>query len=54
MTLRITKFTGSRMHLADFLIQETGYTYPVLIEDVSRSDIGSNQQKALQLLHQQT
>ena len=36
------------------LIQETGYTYPVLIEDVSRSDIGGNQQKALQLLHQQT
>ena len=36
------------------LIQETGYTYPVLIGDVSRSDIGNNQQKALQLLHQQT
>ena len=36
------------------LIQETGYTYPVLIGDVSRADIGSNQQKALQLLHQQT
>ena len=35
------------------LIQETGYTYPVLIGDVSRSDIGNNQQKALELLHQQ-
>lgn len=35
------------------LIQETGYTYPVLIGDVSRSEIGNNQQKALQLLHQQ-
>lgn len=36
------------------LIQETGYTYPVLIGEVSRSEIGNNQQKALQLLHQQT
>ena len=35
------------------LIQETGYTYPVLIGDVSRSDIGNNQQKALELLNQQ-
>ena len=35
------------------LIQETGYTYPILFCDVSRSDIGSNQQKALELLHQQ-
>ena len=35
------------------LIQETGYTYPILIGDVSRSDIGNNQQKALELLHQQ-
>jgi hypothetical protein len=34
------------------LIQETGYTYPILIGDVSRSDIGNNQQKALELLHQ--
>ncbi len=34
------------------LIQETGYTYPILIDDVSRSDIGNNQQKALDLLHQ--
>lgn len=36
------------------LIQETEYTYSVLIGDVSRSDIGNNQQKALTLLHQQT
>lgn len=35
------------------LIQETGYSYPILIGDVSRSDIGNNQQKALELLHQQ-
>ncbi len=35
------------------LIQETGYTYPILIGHVSRSDIGNNQQKALELLYQQ-
>jgi len=35
------------------LIQETGYTYPVLIGDVSRSNIANNRQKALGLLHQQ-
>ena len=35
------------------LIQETGYSYPILIGDVSRSDIGNNQQRALDLLHQQ-
>lgn len=35
------------------LIQESGYSYPVLIDDVSRADIGNNQQKALELLHQQ-
>jgi hypothetical protein len=35
------------------LVQENGYTYPVLIGDVSRSDIENNQQKALELLHQQ-
>lgn len=35
------------------LIQETGYTYPILIGDVSRSDIGNNQKKALELLHRQ-
>ncbi len=35
------------------LVQESGYTYPILIGDVSRSDIDSNQQKALELLQQQ-
>jgi len=35
------------------LIQETGYSYSILIGDVSRSDIGNNQQRALDLLHQQ-
>jgi hypothetical protein len=34
------------------LIQENGYTYPILIGDVSRSDIGNDQQRALDLLHQ--
>jgi hypothetical protein len=34
------------------LIQETGYTYPILIDDASRSDIGNKQQRALDLLHQ--
>ena len=34
------------------LVQETGYTYPILIGDVSRSDIGNNQEKALELLKQ--
>lgn len=32
------------------LIQESGYSYPILIGDVSRSDIGDNEQKALELL----
>ena len=34
------------------LIQETGYTYPILIGEVSRVDIGNNEQKALDLLRQ--
>ena len=34
------------------LVQETGYTYPVLIDDVSRSDIENNQMKASGLLRQ--
>ena len=34
------------------LIQETGYTYPVLIDEVSRADIGNDEQKALELLRQ--
>lgn len=32
------------------LIQESGYSYPVLIGAVSRTDIGDNKQKALELL----
>jgi len=35
------------------LIQEIGHTYPILIGDVSRSDIEDNQQRVLELLHQQ-
>lgn len=35
------------------LIQESGYTNPILIGDVSRSDIGNNEQKALELLRRQ-
>ena len=35
------------------LVQETGYTYPILVGDVSRSDIENNRQKALELLQQQ-
>ncbi|MFQ5485435.1 MAG: hypothetical protein ACE5DO_08940 [Desulfobacterales bacterium] len=35
------------------LIQETGYTYPILIDGTSRSDIGNDQQKALAILYQQ-
>ena len=34
------------------LIQETGYTYPVLIGDISRADIGNDEQKALELLRE--
>ena len=37
--------------LGGLLVQETGHTYPVLIGDVSRSDIGNDQQKALELLN---
>ena len=35
------------------LVQETGYTYPVLIDDVSRCDIENDQLKASELLRQQ-
>ena len=35
------------------LIQESGYDYPVLIGDVSRSDIGNDQHRALTLLREQ-
>jgi len=34
------------------LIQETGYTYPILIGEFSRADIENSEQKALELLHQ--
>ena len=34
------------------LIQETGYTNPILIGDVSRADIGNTEQKALELLRE--
>lgn len=34
------------------LIQETGYAYPVLIDDISRADIGNDEQKALRLLRE--
>ena len=36
------------------LIQETGHTYPIFFDDVSRSDIGDDQQKALTLLRKHT
>jgi hypothetical protein len=35
------------------LIQETGYTYPVLVDGKSRADIGNDEQKALELLRDQ-
>jgi len=38
--------------IGGLLIQETGYTYPVLIGGVSRADIGNDDHKALKLLHQ--
>jgi hypothetical protein len=34
------------------LVQETGYDYPILMGDVSRSDIGNDQRKAMKLLKQ--
>jgi len=36
------------------LIQETGHSYPILVDGASRSDIGSNQERALNLLREQT
>lgn len=36
------------------LIQETGHSYPILVDGSSRSDIGSNQERALNLLREQT
>lgn len=38
--------------LGGLLIQETGYSYPILIGDLSRVDIGNNEQKALDLLRE--
>ena len=53
-----TWFNGRKVYrIADafggLLIQESGFDYPVLIGDVSRSDIGNNDQKALELLREQ-
>ena len=53
-----TWFDGRKVHrMADafngLLIQESGYSYPILIGDVWRSDIGDNEQKALELLRRQ-
>jgi len=53
-----TWFDGQKVYrIADgfggLLIQESGYGYPVLIGDVSRSDIGNNDQNALELLRKQ-
>jgi len=50
-----TWFDGGKVYrMADvcdgLLIQESGYSYPILIGDVSRSDISDNEQKALELL----
>jgi hypothetical protein len=38
--------------IGGLLIQETGYSYPILIGDVSRTDIGNNEQKAFELLRE--
>jgi len=53
-----TSFDGQKVYrIADafggLLIQESGYGYPVLIGDSSRTDIGNNEQKALELLRDQ-
>ena len=53
-----TFFEGGEVYrIADafggLLIQESGYGYPVLIGDISRSEIGDNDEKALELLRQQ-
>ena len=39
--------------IGGLLIQETGYDYPVLIGNISRSDIGNDQHRALTLLRKQ-
>lgn len=53
-----TWFDGKEVYrIADvfggLLIQKSGYSYPILIGDASRSDIGDNKQKALELLRRQ-
>ncbi|MDH4203848.1 MAG: hypothetical protein OEV87_13285 [Phycisphaerae bacterium] len=53
-----TWFDGQQVYrIADafggLLIQASGYDYPVLIGDSSRSDIGNNEQQALELLRDQ-
>jgi hypothetical protein len=35
------------------LIQESGYSYPVLVGDVSRAEIGDNEEKVLEVLRHQ-
>ena len=35
------------------LIQESGYSYPILIGDITRADIANNEQRDLELLRQQ-
>ncbi|MDY6844722.1 MAG: hypothetical protein SVW57_11580 [Thermodesulfobacteriota bacterium] len=36
--------------LGGLLIQETGYSYPILTDDISRAGIGNDEHKALELL----
>jgi hypothetical protein len=45
---KITDFDGG------LVISDSGYSYPVLIYDVSRADINHNRLKALQLLQTYT
>ena len=45
---KITDFEGG------LVISDSGYSYPVLIYDVSRADINHNRLKALQLLQTYT
>lgn len=52
-----TWFDGQKIYriadgLGGLLIQESGYGYPVLIKDVSISDIGNDDKKALELLRE--
>jgi hypothetical protein len=45
---KITDFDGG------LVISDSGYSYPVLIYDVSRADINHSRQKALELLQPYT